>query len=90
MEWDLITATVRLWNHATQGIAVSTFPDDLDRDRLLARQILATVAPVGDFRLSSVRDAFKAVTICDLAKLSSSEFGVRVDSREALAVQNVS
>jgi predicted dehydrogenase len=86
LRWDLLQAYMTLWGH-DDGIAEAVnFPDDLDRDLILAHQIVATTERGNDPRVSSVAQAWQAVAVCDLAKESSRQFGIMLDARTALAV----
>ena len=86
LRWDLLGASVTLWDHSEGTAEVSTFPDDLDRDLVLARQIVATAERGNDPRVSSVAQAWQVVAVCDLAKESSRQSGIMLDARKPLAV----
>ena len=86
LAWDLLEATVTIWDHGQGRVEVAAFPDDLDRDMLLLRQILATAARSGDARVSSLEQAWQAVAVCDLAKVSSRQSGVTLAAGAALEV----
>ena len=86
LRWDLLEASVELWDHNDGTTEVFAFPDDLDRDLILAHQIVATTERGNDPRVSSVAQAWQAVAVCDLAKESSRQSGVMLDARTALAV----
>jgi predicted dehydrogenase len=86
LRWDLLAASVTLWDHTDGTTAVSAFPSDLDRDLVLTRQIVATAKRGLDPRVSTVAQAWQAVAVCDLAKESSRQSGIMLDARTALAV----
>lgn len=86
LAWDLLEASVTIWDHDRGTVEVATFPDDLDRDMVLLRQILATAGRSGDARVSSLEQAWQAVAVCDLAKESSRKSGVTLAASAALEV----
>ena len=86
LRWDLLEASMTLWDHTDGTAEVVSFPGDLDRDLILARQIVATMERGNDPRVSSLVQAWQAVAVCDLAKESSRQSGIMLDARTVLAV----
>ena len=86
LRWDLLEASMTLWDHTDGTAEVVSVPGDLDRDLILVRQIVGTTARGNDPRVSSLAQAWQAVAVCDLAKESSRQSGIMLDARTALAV----
>ena len=82
--WDLLEASVAVWDHLLGTCEISSFPDDLHRDLILERQIRATAARQGDPRISTLTQAFNAVALCDLAKESARRSGIELNTRDVL------
>lgn len=88
LRWDLLKASVA-WRYHDEGRAeMASFPDDLNRDIVLVRQICAIAEGGSDLRLSSLTQAWQAVAVCDLAKESSRNLSVTLDASEALDVNH--
>jgi len=84
VKWDLLEATMTTWNHLLGSIEVVQFPDDLNRDLVLTRQIRAFVERSDNPLVSSVAQAWQALAMCDLAKQSSRQLGAALNVREPL------
>ena len=76
VEWDLLSASVRIWDHEARTEKLHECPNDLERNRLLARQIMSAVDPTSDARISGLLDGLAAVRICDAARASHANSGV--------------
>lgn len=84
VKWDLLEASVTTWNHVFGSIEVVRFPDDLNTDTILTRQICAFVERSGSPLVSSVAQAWQALAMCDLAKESSRQLGAALNARDPL------
>jgi predicted dehydrogenase len=84
VKWDLLEASVTTWDHRLGSIEVLKFSEDLNIDIVLMRQVFAFVERSGSPLVSSLEQARQALILCDLAKESSRQFGVALDSEETL------
>ena len=84
VKWDLLDASVTTWDHGLGTIEVLKFPEDLNMDIILMRQIFAFVERGGSPLVSSVSQALQALTMCDLAKESSRQLGAALNARGPL------
>ena len=86
LAWDLLGASVTVWDHEHGSREITKFPDDLDRDLILRRQIRSVVACTSDPRVSTLTQAWRAVALCELAKESAVRAGTELDASTALEV----
>jgi predicted dehydrogenase len=86
VKWDLLEASVTTWDHLRGNIEELKFPEDLNIDIVLMRQVFAFVERSGSSLVSSLEQAQQALVLCDLAKKSSEQFGLALNVREHLEV----
>jgi predicted dehydrogenase len=78
IEWNLLTASVEVWDHGSHSVETVVFPEDLDRNLLLARQVNAVMNPDVDNRGAGLADGMAAVQVCDAARASAAQSGAEV------------
>ena len=79
VEWDILAGTVTVETSA--GSRRSESPQDLDRDRVLAAQMLAAAAPAGTpgaYACARLGDGIRAVAITEFARASSASAGATI------------
>jgi len=74
--WDVLGATVDVYDHERGSAHRHEFPQDRDRDRLLLLQLSDLVGGRFPSRGATVGDGLRAIAICDVARESSAAAGV--------------
>lgn len=76
VHWDVLEGTLKT---ESRGVETSqTWADDVDRNRVLARQVLAAAASAGTPQsraCARLADGMRALAICELAKTSAARGG---------------
>lgn len=69
--WNVLDASVAVYDHDQGTCQVTSFPEDLNRDLLLRREILATVDSRLARRSCTFEEARLSLQVCDVARRSS-------------------
>lgn len=69
--WDVLAGKVKLVETRSQRQISYHYPSDLSKDEVLMRQVRAMVWANRDPRLCSIREAVRAIALCDAARESS-------------------
>lgn len=82
--WNALDASVTAYDHDQGTCLVESFPDDLNRDLLLQREIMAAVDSQLAGRSCTFEEARLSLQVCDIARRSSIKGGQLMELGAAL------